>query len=115
MVDVPDLFGDKSSAPEAPKKPEMPTTGSDGVVYYRNISGKPQGVVGPDSASRTCPPGAFIHISQFQNTRMPDKAAKIGHFLRIKKQEIVAKAASKKTLVIGGPLNNAKGTYNRQA
>lgn len=87
-----------------------------GAQYYLNPSKKiDQAVLGPDGASRLVPPGCYVHVSQFGNPNLPEKAAKRGIFVAVKNEEKIRIAGDRdRKLIVGGHLNNARGHYHRK-
>lgn len=84
------------------------------VQYFINSTDTDQAIIGPDGASRVIPPASFVHRSQFGNPNLPDKCARKGIFVGVRNEKSISTAGTiHRKLIVGGPLNNSKGYYQR--
>ena len=84
------------------------------VQYFINSTKVDQAVLGPDGASRAIPPASYVHRSQFGNPTLPDKCVKKGLFVGVRNEKSIVTAGTlHRKLIVGGPLNNARGEYSR--
>lgn len=84
------------------------------VQYFVNSTQTDQAVIGPDGASRVIPPKSYVHRSQFGNPTLPDKCARKGLFVGVRNEKSIKVAGDiHRKLIVGGPLNNSRGFYER--
>lgn len=102
---------DKLAADYNPKASKTDPADDPMNGYFRNISRKDQAILGPDR-SRIAQKGVVVHISQAQTPGILEKAK--GDFVKIRGKGLEAlkeQAKKRAVLIIGGPLNNAVGSY----
>lgn len=88
----------------------VPNAPKPDINYWVNISPVDQGLLGPDDCSRVVPPFSYVHGTQAKIPGLLTRAK--GCFIKVKVEKLRELSnMDKSLLIIGGPLNNAKGTY----